>query len=83
MGTRALRYLTRPQPIDVETDEAGAPVAVTIDGCRRRVDCIREEWLIEDQWWTEEPVARRCVDLVLEDGRQLDVHCSKGSWGCA
>lgn len=80
MGTRTLRYLTEAHPVDVESDAQGNPVAVTLDGRRHAVDAIREEWLIQDQWWTAEPVARRCVDLVLENGRRLEIHRSGRSW---
>jgi hypothetical protein len=73
MGTRALRYLTEPKPIEVETDGAGTPITVTINGRRYLVDCIREEWLIQDQWWTEEPMARLYRSLTLENGSCLEV----------
>lgn len=73
MGTRALRYLTEPQPIEVETDDADVPIAVTINARRHPVDCIREEWLIQDQWWTEEPMARLYRSLTLKSGRCLEV----------
>jgi len=80
MGTCALRYLTEHQPIEVETDDAGTPIAVTVNGRRRTVDCVREEWLIQDLWWTEEPVARRYIDLVLDNGRQLEVYHLPSGW---
>jgi hypothetical protein len=34
-----------------------------------RVDSILEDWLVEDRWWTERPVRRRYLELVLESGR--------------
>jgi hypothetical protein len=34
-----------------------------------RVDSILEDWLVEDRWWSERPVRRRYLELVLESGR--------------
>jgi hypothetical protein len=47
----------------------GAPAAV--DGIA--VTAIREEWLVEDRWWTPRPLERRYFELVLADGRDLVV----------
>jgi len=38
-----------------------------------RVDAVREEWLIEDRWWTPKPLRRRYFELVLADGRNAVV----------
>jgi hypothetical protein len=64
----------------VETDDEGAPTTITISGRRHRVDCVREEWMIQDQWWTAEPVAQRCIDLVLDSGRQLEIRHQHSTW---
>jgi hypothetical protein len=62
--------LYRPRAIEVEAVE-GIPRAV---GPRRgRVEAIREEWLIEDRWWTREPLRRHYFELVVEGGRCLTV----------
>ncbi|HEY6053949.1 MAG TPA: hypothetical protein VIU86_08455 [Gaiellaceae bacterium] len=34
---------------------------------------LREEWRVVDRWWTEQPVARRYFDLVLESGENTVV----------
>jgi hypothetical protein len=34
---------------------------------------VREEWLVEDLWWTPKPLSRRYFELVLTDGRDLVV----------
>jgi hypothetical protein len=34
---------------------------------------LREEWRVVDRWWTEEPVARRYFDVVLESGENAVV----------
>jgi hypothetical protein len=37
------------------------------------VDCVLEEWVVEDRWWTGLPVRRRYFELALVDGRNLSV----------
>jgi hypothetical protein len=34
---------------------------------------LREEWRVVDRWWTEEPIARRYFDVVLESGENAVV----------
>jgi len=33
------------------------------------VDAVRESWLIEDRWWTDRPLRRRCWEVVTTAGR--------------
>jgi len=58
-----------PQPVKVEVGPGGAPAAVEGVG----VDAVREEWLVEDRWWTPRPLRRRYFELVLADGRNVVV----------
>jgi hypothetical protein len=37
------------------------------------VEQIREEWVVEDRWWTGRPLRRRYFELVLADGRNAVV----------
>ena len=37
------------------------------------VEAVREEWVVEDRWWTGKPLRRRYFELVLEDGRNVVV----------
>jgi len=37
------------------------------------VDSIREEWVVEDRWWTGMPLRRRYFEVVLVDGRNVVV----------
>jgi hypothetical protein len=37
------------------------------------VESVREEWVIEDRWWTAQPLRRRYFELVLGDGRNTVV----------
>jgi hypothetical protein len=37
------------------------------------VESLRESWLVEDRWWTSEPLRRRYWELVGERGRNVVV----------
>ena len=66
--------MTRPRRLAVPDlarvrAEDGVPAAV--DGTP--VDSVREQWVVEDRWWTSRPLRRRYFELVLEDGRNVVV----------
>jgi hypothetical protein len=56
-------------------EAGGAPVAV--GGVL--VAQVREEWLVADRWWTNEPVERRYFELVLDNGRNVVVFREEGN----
>jgi hypothetical protein len=58
-----------PRPVDVDAGSNGVPRAVSAVA----VEAVREEWLVEDLWWTPKPLSRRYFELVLADGRDLVV----------
>jgi hypothetical protein len=64
------RRLGAPQPAAVEADGRGVPVSVGAAA----VDTVREEWVVEDRWWTGRPLRRRYFELVLVDGRNVVVY---------
>jgi hypothetical protein len=64
-----LRRLYVPRAVRVAADAGGRPEGV--DGAG--VEAIREEWLVEDRWWTLKPMRRHYFELVLEDGRDVVV----------
>jgi hypothetical protein len=70
--------LNKPWPVPVQVDAGGTPSAVG----RLAVSSVREEWLVEDGWWTSEPLRRRYFELVLEDGSDVVVFCEpvEGRW---
>jgi hypothetical protein len=70
------RRLYLPKRIRVSTGGSGQPVALG----RAKVESVREEWLVEDRWWTPSPLRRRYFELVLDDGRDVVVFRSAGSW---
>jgi hypothetical protein len=61
----ARSHLYRSRPAAVEVDERRRPLS--LDGIR--VEAVREEWLVEDGWWTARPLRRHYFELVLADGR--------------
>jgi hypothetical protein len=74
------RVLNKPRPARVRLDPArrgGMPAEV--DG--ERVESLRESWLVEDRWWTAEPLRRRYWELVGERGRNVVVFHDLGSSG--
>jgi hypothetical protein len=81
VGTSVL--LNLPRPARVRTGREGAPVHV--DG--RAIELVRESWLVEDRWWTPQPLRRRYWEVVTTSGRNLVVFhdlCA-GAWfvqGC-
>lgn len=57
--------LYAPTPVRVPETDLGAPCAV--DGTP--VEAVREEWVVEDRWWTPSPLRRRYFELALADGK--------------
>lgn len=76
--TPGLRRLYVPRRATVEVESGGRPLAV--DGAA--VEAVREEWLVEDRWWTLKPLRRHYFELVLADGRNAVVFRSgiSGRW---
>ena len=62
----------------VVTDAAGLPASVG----GRPVAQLRDEWRVDEGWWTRRPVRRRYFELVLADGRNTVVFCDRrrGRW---
>ena len=62
------RGLNPPRPARVRWQD-GLPAEVDGEG----VESLRESWLVEDRWWTAEPLRRRYWELVGERGRNVVV----------
>jgi hypothetical protein len=58
-----------PRPVEVRADDDGTPLA--IDGVA--VEAVREQWLVEDRWWTPKSLQRAYFEVVLAGGRNLVV----------
>jgi len=33
------------------------------------VEAVREQWVVEDRWWTTRPIRRHYFELMTADGR--------------
>lgn len=77
-----LRALNRPRPAKVEANEEGEPAALLVSGRRIAVEAVLDRWRIDDEWWRERPVSRMYYQLILEDGRVVDVYRAllSGRW---
>jgi hypothetical protein len=69
------RRLNEPRPVAVRAGDDGAPLAVAA----APVEAVREEWLIEDRWWTPRPLRRHYFELAMADGRALTVFRDPGN----
>jgi hypothetical protein len=69
--------VNRPWPVPVQMGPDGAPQSVG----RLAVESVREEWLVEDSWWTQKPLQRRYFEVVLEDGSDVVVFSETASNG--
>jgi CO dehydrogenase/acetyl-CoA synthase delta subunit len=73
------RRLAEPRRVRVSAaEDDGCPL--TVGG--RTVEAVRESWLIEDRWWTDEPLRRRYWEVVTTCGRDLVVFRDliSGTW---
>jgi hypothetical protein len=72
------RRLYRPRPASVRLGPDGVPATVG----QIEVDATREEWLVEDRWWTARPIRRRYLELTMVDGADRVVFCDleSGRW---
>jgi hypothetical protein len=61
-----------PKPVRVRA-EHGTPVIV--GGVR--VEEVREFWIVQDRWWTEQPIHRHYWELITIDGRNVVVFHDK------
>jgi hypothetical protein len=62
------RTVNSPRPARVRWCD-GMPAQVNGEA----VESLRESWLVEDRWWTAQPLRRRYWELVGERGRNVIV----------
>ena len=72
------KRLGRPRSIEIHLGDGGTLERVGA----ALVDSVLEDWLVEDRWWTDRPVRRRYLELVLENGRCVLVFrdLASGRW---
>jgi len=65
------RTLNPPRPARVRFEPAHPARPVEVNG--EAIESLRESWLVEDRWWTAEPLRRRYWELVGKRGRNVVV----------
>jgi hypothetical protein len=70
MGTNASKPLNMPEPLFVEENTSGSPVAVKLKQ-RHTIIAIEDCWRIDDEWWRTEPVSRIYYAVILDSGRRM------------
>lgn len=73
--TMSRTQLNLPHPARVRAGDGGVPLQV--DG--RTIELVRESWLVEDRWWTAQPLRRRYWEVVTTSGRNLVVFHDLGA----
>ncbi len=73
--TMSRTQLNLPHPARVRAGDGGVPLQV--DG--RTIELVRESWLVEDRWWTAQPLRRRYWEVVATSGRNLVVFHDLGA----
>ena len=78
MRSPTTRTIGGPRRAAVLCDGDGTPVAVS----DRPVECIRDEWRVDEGWWTGRPIHRRYFELVLRGGADVVVFADRrsGEW---
>ena len=67
------RTIGGPRRAAVRCESGGLPVAVA----GRSVECVRDEWRVDEAWWTARPVHRRYFELVLRGGADVVVFADR------
>jgi hypothetical protein len=69
IAVAAASRLGAPRPVRVRVGDDGLPRTVG----RTAVEAVREDWVVEDRWWTDDKLRRRYFELVLVNGRNAIV----------
>jgi hypothetical protein len=72
--TPGIRRLYAPRRVAVEAGPEGVPMSVE----RIEVVAVREEWVVEDLWWTPRRLWRHYFELALLDGSDVVVFRDSG-----
>jgi hypothetical protein len=77
----AAKPVNTPEPVRVEADASGLPLAVRTPR-RVRVAAIEDRWRIDDEWWRKEPVARLYYSVLLAPGDKWVLYhdLASGEW---
>jgi hypothetical protein len=77
----AAKPVNTPEPVRVEADASGRPVAVRLPR-RHCIAAIDDRWRIDDEWWRAEPIARLYYSVLLVSGDRLVLYQDlvSGEW---
>ena len=77
----ASKPVNTPEPVRVEEDASGLPLAVRLPR-RQRIAVIEDRWRIDDEWWRKEPVSRLYYNVLLATGERLVLYKDliSGEW---
>ena len=72
---RAVAYkpLNAPEPVRVDEDTEGLPLAIR-EKRRQRIEAVDDHWRLDDEWWRDEPVSRLYFDIRLASGQNLVIY---------
>jgi hypothetical protein len=81
LHTDASKPVNTPEPIRVEEDASGLPLAVRLKR-RQRIAAIEDKWRIDDEWWRKEPVSRFYYAVLLISGQKVVLYKDlvSGGW---
>ncbi len=81
LRTDTSRPVNVPEPVKVEEDTAGLPVAIRMKR-RQIITVIEDRWLIDDEWWRREPISRLYYAVCLTSGQRLMLYkdLTDGCW---
>ena len=73
-----VRRIGLPRRLPVRSGPDGSPAQVG----GRTVEHVRDEWRVDEGWWSGHRLRRVYFDLVLDDGRDVVVFrdLDDGSW---
>ena len=79
----AYKPLNTPEPIQVEENANGKPLAVR-EKRRQRIETIDDYWRLDDEWWRSEPVSRLYYAICLASEQKMVIYkdLTNGSWYC-
>ena len=82
MGYGDLRFLKKPMPLQIETDNHQVPLNVLSRGHWRVVGAILDQWHVEDEWWKSNSIDRMYYECVLNNGNHIVLFrdCTSNEW---
>ena len=81
VNSQGLRRINIPEPISVEEDAYGLPLAVRSKR-QEVITGIIDRWRLDDEWWRTEPVSRLYYSVLLAAGQRLVLYKDlvSGKW---